>query len=95
MSTRFYRFPDAQAFAALLPEGAVADGESYLPLPDNVTAMRVIGTLHEGGTIDEAGEMVQPPLPLAGWHVNVLGEPGEGWAQHEVFPNSPSGVFGE
>jgi len=95
MTTRFYRFPDAQTFTALLPEGALPDGETYQPLPDNVIAMRVIGTLYESGVFDEQGELVQPPVALAGWHVNVLGDPGEGWAGYEIFPSSPTGVFGE
>lgn len=95
MTTRSYRFPDAQTFTAFLPKGALPDGETYQPLPDNVIAMRVIGVLYEGGVFDQAGEMVQPPVALEGWHVNVLGEPGESWAPYEVFPKAPRSVFGE
>lgn len=57
-------------------------------------AIDVIGTLYnDDGVYDEEGEEVTAPTPMAGWHVNYLGDLPDGWGAYEVTPESPQRMW--
>ena len=57
-------------------------------------AIDVIGTLYnDDGVYDEEGEEVTAPTPMAGWHVNYLGDLPDGWENYEVTPEQPKRMW--
>lgn len=87
-----YRFNSRNQFRTLAAaEGLVVDDE--LITASHTFAIDEIGTLYEGGTYDADGEVITPPVALAGWHVNYAGEPPEAWDPYLVVVNSASRIF--
>lgn len=86
MTTVFLRFPDADTFAATLPVGfeLAANRETGAPLPAGVEAISIIGEIEQG----------DPPVALAGFHVNALGTLPAAWLQYAVAPVNPVRIFG-
>lgn len=83
MSTTLYlKFPDEGTFRASLPQGFEQQGESSFPLPKGVDAIRIVGVMYGAG------------IALPGFHVNVLGQLPAAWKPYQIFPSTPSGVFG-
>ena len=65
---------DALAAAGLHEFVSHGDYEGFVPA-EGVT-LHTVGTLYEGGTFDENGDVLEPPVAMDGWHVNVrLREP--------------------
>ena len=71
----------------------------YLKFPDETTGMAALnaaGLIYtdDDGTFDiETGEMITPPIPRPGWHVNYIGTLPDGWDAYVVEPLRPSRVF--
>jgi hypothetical protein len=87
-----YRFNSRNQFRTLAAaEGLVVDNE--LITASHTFAIDEIGIIYEGGTYDAEGEVITPPVALAGWHMNYAGEPPEAWDQHLVVVNSASHIF--
>ena len=87
-----YRFNSRNQFRTLAAaEGLVVDDE--LITASHTFAIDEIGTLYEGGTYDADGEVITPPVALAGWHVNYAGEPPEAWDPYLIVVNSASRIF--
>lgn len=94
MSTIYLRFPDEAAFLATLPADFEQHGETGGPLPAGVAAISIVGTISEGGELDDAGNVITPPTVKPGWHVNLLGAVPAEWAAYQVTPVTPVRVFG-
>jgi hypothetical protein len=92
-----YRFESEEQFLTLATaEGLIAtddDGNETLITNSHTHSIDVIGTIYEGGTYDEEGELIDPPVALDGFHVNTAGLAPEAWDQYLVVVNSPARVF--
>jgi hypothetical protein len=87
-----YRFNSRNQFRTLAAaEGLVVDNE--LITASHTFAIDEIGIITEGGTYDAEGNVITPPTPLNGWHVNYAGEPPEAWDAHLIIVNSASHIF--
>jgi hypothetical protein len=87
-----FRFNSRNQFRTLAAaEGLVVDNE--LITASHTYAIDEIGVIYEGGTYDAEGNVITPPVALAGWHVNYAGDPPEAWDQHLVIVNSASRIF--
>jgi hypothetical protein len=57
-------------------------------------AIDVVGTIYNNdAVIDPDGTVVTPATPMAGWHVNFVGELPTGWDEFLVSPVAPYRVF--
>jgi len=53
-----------------------------------------IGTIYNNdGVYSDEGEVVTPPTPMDGWHVNFKGTLPDGWDAYVVTPNTPYRIF--
>ena len=96
--THFLRFPDeTTGMAALDAAGLLYTDEDGHTKPITATldwAIDVVGTIYRAGTFDpETGEVITPPTPRPGWHVNFIGTLPDGWDAYVVEPQRPSRVF--
>ena len=57
--------------------------------------MDIVGTIYndDGVYNPDTGEVITPPTPMDGWHVNFKGELPTGWDQFVVTPQNPYRVF--
>ena len=54
----------------------------------------IIGTIYTAGTYDDQGEVITPPEPISGWHVNaVCSIPA--FEPYTIHPETPSRTFGD
>ena len=92
-----YRFNSRNQFRTLAAaEGFITtndNGDEVLITSSHTFAIHEIGTLYEGGTYDAEGNVITPPTPLTGWHVNYAGDPPEAWDAHLIIVNSASHIF--
>jgi len=89
--TIFLRFPDEAAAQSVLADFYDADyGWKTASL---VHALDPIGTLYDPGTFNAQGNELTPPVALAGWHVNFIGELPEAAQAYVLVPVSPRVVF--
>jgi hypothetical protein len=98
MTTTYLRFPDeATGMAALQVAGFTAtdeDDNTVVITASHTHALDLIGPISIGGEYDpETGEVITPPTPLYGWHVNYVGDLPEEWEDYIVTPEHPSRVF--
>ena len=96
--THYLKFPDeATGMAALDAAGLLRTDEDGHTKPITASlahALDVVGVIYRSGTIDaETGEMITPPIPRPGWHVNYIGTLPDGWDAYVVEPLRPSRVF--
>ena len=96
--THYLKFPDeTTGMAALDAAGLLRTDEDghTKPITASLThALDVVGVIYRSGTIDaETGEMITPPIPRPGWHVNYIGTLPDGWDAYVVEPLRPSRVF--
>jgi hypothetical protein len=58
-------------------------------------AIDVVGTIHNNDAVidPDTGEITSPATPMAGWHVNFIGELPTGWDEFLVTPVAPYRVF--
>ena len=98
--THYLRFPDeTTGMAALDAAGLLRTDEDGNTKPITASldhALDVVGVIYRSGTFDtETGEMITPPTPRPGWHVNYIGTLPDGWEQYLVEPPPlrPSRVF--
>jgi hypothetical protein len=57
-------------------------------------AIDVVGTIwNNDAVLDPDGTVVTPATPMAGWHVNFVGELPTGWDEFLVNPVAPYRVF--
>lgn len=87
-----YRFPDQETFLILAAAEDLLH-EDLLITGRTAWALDVIGTITEGGTYDEQGQVITPPRTIPGYHVNALGIAPEAWDEFLVVVNSPARVF--
>ena len=58
-------------------------------------SMDIIGVIYnkDGVYDEETGEVITPPTPMAGWHVNFKGTLPDGWDANLVTPTTPYRIF--
>jgi hypothetical protein len=88
-----YRFTSESQFLDLAAAEGLVTEEGTLITGGHGWALDPIGTIYEGGTYDEQGEVITPPVALDGWHVNAAGIAPEAWDAYLVVVNSPARVF--
>jgi hypothetical protein len=92
-----YRFPSEETFLALAAaEGLIAtddDGNETLITNSHTHSIDPFGTDYKGGTYDDEGNVITPPVALDGYHVNALGIAPEAWDEFLVVVNSASHIF--
>jgi hypothetical protein len=88
-----YRFNSRNQFRTLAAAEGLITADNELITASHTFAIDEIGTITEGGTYDAEGNVITPPTPLTGWHVNYAGDPPEAWDQHLVIVNTASRVF--
>ena len=96
--THYLRFPDeSTGMAALDAAGLLRTDEDGNQAPITASldhALDVVGVIYRAGTFDpETGEVITPPTPRPGWHVNYIGTLPDGWDAYVVEPQRPSRVF--
>lgn len=101
MKTRFYSFATQQDFITeYTAKGLVAKNEhneDTLVQHTHDYSIDVVGTIHKptGVMIEGENSLFYPEqAPISGFHVNVISNEPILDAQFEVFPNTPSRVFG-
>jgi hypothetical protein len=54
-----------------------------------------VGILYDNDAVidPETFELITPPTPMEGWHVNFIGMLPEGWDQYLVAPRNPRRMF--
>jgi hypothetical protein len=88
-----YRFNSRNQFRTLAAAEGLITADNELITASHTHAIDEIGIITEGGTYDAEGNVITPPTPLTGWHVNYAGDPPEAWDQHLVIVNTASRVF--
>jgi hypothetical protein len=88
-----YRFTSESQFMQLAAAEGLVNEEGALITGGHGWALDPIGSIYEGGTFDEQGEVITPPVALDGWHVNAAGIAPEAWDEFLVVVNSPARVF--
>jgi hypothetical protein len=88
-----YRFNSRNQFRTLAAAEGLITEDDQLITASHTFAIDEIGIITEGGTYDAEGNVITPPTPLTGWHVNYAGDPPEDWDQHLVIVNTASRVF--
>jgi len=88
-----FRFNSRNQFRTLAAAEGLVTEDDELITASHTFAIDEIGTLYEGGTYNADGEVITPPVALAGWHVNYAGEPPEAWDAHLIIVNSASRIF--
>ena len=96
--TYYLRFPDeTTGMAALDAAGLLRTDEHGHTKPITASlnhALDVVGVIYRSGTFDtETGDVITPPTPRPGWHVNYIGTLPDGWDAYVVEPQRPSRVF--
>jgi hypothetical protein len=58
-------------------------------------SMDIVGVIYnDDGVYDpDTGEVITPPTPMDGWHVNFKGTLPDGWDANLVTPNTPYRIF--
>jgi len=88
-----FRFNSRNQFRTLAAAEGLVTEDDELITDSHTFAIDEIGTLYEGGTYNADGEVITPPVALAGWHVNYAGEPPEAWDPYLIVVNSASRIF--
>ena len=89
-----FRFQSRTHFRTLAAAEGLITADDELITASHTHAIDEIGTITRGGTYDpETGEVITPPIPRSGWHVNYAGEPPEAWQQYLVTPQHPVRVW--
>ena len=93
----FLRFPNETIAMQELQENGFTysdeNGTEQVKTASHNFAIDVIGDIYEGGVYGNNGEVIEAPIKLNGFHVNMVGDIPASWQQYIVTPNSPSRVF--
>jgi hypothetical protein len=88
-----YRFTSKSQFRTLAAQQNLIGENNSLITGGHGWAVDEIGIITKGGTYDTNGEVLTPPVPQPGWHVNTIGLAPEAWDAHRVVVNTPARVF--
>lgn len=92
--THYLRFPDEQTFRSATFIAGLCNEEGTYVQYTHDHAMDIVGVLmNNDAVIDSDGAVVTPATPMAGWHVNYIGELPLGWDGFLVNPAAPRRVF--
>lgn len=91
---KFYRFQDREEFLALAGVAGFISSEGQLITDSHNHSICEVGIITKGGSIDPVtGDVVDPPIPIEGWHVNYQGDPPAAWSEFLIDPKNPVRVF--
>lgn len=86
--------PHVPAVPATDEEPEQPEQPAYYTCYTHDHSMDIIGVIYnDDGVYDDEGELVTPPTPMAGWHVNFKGTLPDGWSANVVTPNTPYRIF--
>ena len=89
-----YKFQSRAQFRTLAEAEGLITEDGELITASHTFAIDEVGTIYKGSTYDpETGEVLVPPIPRSGWHVNYAGEPPDEWEQYLVTPQHPVRVW--
>ena len=91
MTTTFLRFPDEST--AKVELACYVDTEGNWITASHTHALDPVGVIITPGTYDIEGNELTAPVPLAGWHVNLIGALPDAAVQYIVTPVTPVRVF--
>ena len=100
--THYLRFTDEATFQTAAEAAglyspyvpAVPAQPAYYTCYTHDHSMDIIGVIYnDDGVYDDEGEVVTPPTPMAGWHVNFKGTLPDGWDANVVTPSTPYRIF--
>ena len=93
MTMNCYRFESREKFLTLAAaEGLLTDDDELITCTHDYS-LDEVGTIYQGGTFDEQGEVIEPPVVTPGWHVNTQGLAPEAWDPFLCIVNHPVRVF--
>lgn len=88
-----YKFPDKESFRALAEAEGLLTEDGSLILASHTHALVEVGTITKGGSYGPAGEVIEPPTVLEGFHVNTIGLAPEAWDPYLCIVNNAVNVF--
>ena len=88
-----YRFDSREQFSTLAAAEGLVNDDGELITCTHDYSIDEVGVIYHGGTYDEQGEVIEPPVAIPGWHVNTLGLSPESWDQYLCIVNHPVRVF--
>jgi hypothetical protein len=92
--TNYLRFADEATFRSAAFIAGLCDEEGPYRQYTHDHAMDIVGVIYNNdAVIDPDGTVVTPATPMAGWHVNFIGELPTGWDEFLVTPVAPYRVF--
>lgn len=93
MTMNCYRFESREQFRTLAAaEGLLTDDGELITCTHDYS-LDEVGVIFHGGTFDEQGEVIEPPVAIPGWHVNTQALAPEAWDQYLCVVNHPVRVF--
>ncbi len=87
-----FRFESREQFRTLAAAEGLTDPSGQLITCSHTHAIDEVGVIYEGGTFDAEGNVLTPPVALAGWHVNATIAP-EAWDPWLIVVNSAARIF--
>ena len=88
-----YRFPSRQSFRTLAAAQGLIDAAGNLITSSHSHGIVELGIITKGGTYDEEGNTIDPPVALPGWHVNTRGIAPPAWDRFLIVVNSACNIF--
>ena len=95
MTMNCYRFESREQFRTLAAAEGLVNEDGHLILCSHTHSLDEVGVIYHGGTFDEQGEVIEPPVAMPGWHVNThtQGLAPEAWDPFLCIVNHPVRVF--
>ena len=98
MNTTYLRFPSQDVWeqaATAVGVLSVVDGEEQWSYYTHDWAVDDVGVIYnDDGLYDpDTGDVITPPTPMAGWHVNFKSDKDIDWSGFPVHPQSPYRKF--
>lgn len=88
-----YKFESKEHFRTLAATEGLVNEDGDLILCSHTHSLDEVGTIYHGGTYDEQGEVLEPPVATPGWHVNTTGLAPEAWDPFLCIVNHSVRVF--
>ena len=98
MNTTYLRFPSQDVWkqaATAVGVLSVVDGEEQWSYYTHDWAVDDVGVIYnDDGVYDpDTGDVITPPTPMDGWHVNFKSDKDIDWSGFPVHPQSPYRKF--
>ena len=98
MNTTYLRFPSQEVWeqtATAVGVLSVVDGEEQWSYYTHDWAVDDVGVIYnDDGVYDpDTGDVITPPTPMDGWHVNFKSDKDIDWSGFPVHPQTPYRKF--